>query len=115
MAPATDDYLVDGLSDLGTRAYITNNNFYDNFDAAMQIEPNGLLAGNPLTPLQSGHPFFRGNVLQGNGIDGMAVVTARAYLSNAATNYQYVGPVEAIGARRLLEPDRQHGLGYAPT
>ena len=38
----------------GTHAYITNNNFYNNFDAAMQIEPNGLLAGNPLTPLRVG-------------------------------------------------------------
>jgi large repetitive protein len=83
--------------DLGTHAYITNNNFFDNFDAALQIEPNGLLAGNPLTPLQSGHPFFRGNILQGNGIDGMAVTTARAYLANAATDWNYVGPVEAIG------------------
>ena len=39
---------------LGTHAYITNNNFFDNFDAAMQIEPNGLLAGDPLTPLAVG-------------------------------------------------------------
>ena len=38
----------------------------------MQIEPNGLLAGDPLHPLASGHPFFRGNVMQGNGIDGLA-------------------------------------------
>ena len=35
---------------LGTHVYITNNNFFDNFDAAMQIEPNGLLAGDPLDP-----------------------------------------------------------------
>ena len=65
---------------LGTHVYITNNNFFHNFDAAMQIEPNGLLAGDPLTPLASGHPFFRGNVMQGNGIDGLAVVTNRVYL-----------------------------------
>jgi len=83
--------------DLGTHAYITNNNFFDNFDTALQIEPNGLLAGDPLTPLLSGHPFFRGNVLQGNGIDGMGVVTNRAYLANAASDWQYVGPVELIG------------------
>ena len=37
-----------GTPTAGTHAYITNNNFYDNFDAAMQIEPNGLLAGDPL-------------------------------------------------------------------
>ncbi len=84
------------FEDLGSKVYITNNNFFDNFDAAMQIEPNGLLAGNPLTPLVSGHPFFRGNVMQGNGIDGLAVVTDRVYLLNAATNFNYVGPVEGI-------------------
>ncbi len=82
--------------DLGSHVYITNNNFFDNFDAAMQIEPNGLLAGDPLHPLVSGHPFFRGNVMQGNGIDGLAVITDRVYLLRAATDYNYVGPVEAV-------------------
>ncbi len=82
---------------LGTHVYITNNNFFDNFDSAMQIEPNGLMAGDPLHPLVSGHPFFRGNVMQGNGIDGMSVLTNRVYLLRAAANYNYVGPVEAIG------------------
>ena len=79
---------------LGTHVYVTNNNFFHNFDAAMQIEPNGLLAGDPLHPLVSGHPFIHGNVLQSNGIDGMAVVTSRAYLFNTAS-WQYIGPVEA--------------------
>ncbi|HZW35120.1 MAG TPA: S8 family serine peptidase, partial [Isosphaeraceae bacterium] len=82
--------------DGGTHAYITNNDFIDNFDAAMQIDPNGLLAGDPLRPLLSGHPFFRNNVLQGNGIDGLAVVTARSYLTTTVGG-QYIGPVEAIG------------------
>src|SRR5262249_30258823 len=77
--------------------YITNNNFIDNFDAAMQIEPNGLLAADPLTPLASGHPFFRGNVMEGNGIDGMAVITNRVYLVNSS-NQEYIGPQEAIPA-----------------
>ena len=81
-------------TDLGTRVYVTNNTFNDNFDAAMQIEPNGLLAGDPLHPLVSGHPFLRGNVLQGNGIDGLAVVTSRVYLLNPNNNYEYVGPQE---------------------
>ena len=49
----------------GTHAYITNNDFFDNHDAPMQIDPNGLLAGDPLHPLASGNPFFRGNVMQG--------------------------------------------------
>ena len=80
---------------LGTHVYVTNNNFFHNFDAAMQIEPNGLLAGDPLHPLVSGHPFFHGNVLQGNGIDGMAVVTSRSYFFNPNASWQYIGPLEA--------------------
>jgi hypothetical protein len=80
---------------LGTHVYITNNNFVDNFDAAMQIEPNGLLAGDPLRPLISGHPFFRGNVMQGNGIDGMVVTVSRVYAYTS--NYgNFLGPEEAI-------------------
>ena len=62
----------------------------------MQIEPNGLLAGNPLTPLESGHPFFRGNVMQGNGIDGLAVVTDRVlprHRDHRTANY--IGPIES--------------------
>ena len=58
----------------------------------MQIEPNGLLAGDPLHPLVSGHPFLHGNVLQGNGIDGLAVVTSRTYYLDPSNNYQYIGP-----------------------
>ena len=73
--------------------YITNNNFFHNFDAAMQIEPNGLLAGDPLTPLASGNPFFRGNVMQDNGIDGLMVVTDRAYFYARRTTPTYLGPV----------------------
>ncbi len=77
----------------GTHAYITNNNFFDNFDTAMQIEPDGLLAADPLDPLESGHPFFRGNVMKGNGIDGLGIVTDREYIFTA--NYaSYIGPQE---------------------
>ncbi len=89
----------------GTDAYITNNNFYNNFDAAMQIEPDGLLAGNPLTPLESGHPFFRGNVMVGNGIDGLDVVADRVYEDNANTNWTYVGPIEAIAGSGFVNQD----------
>ncbi len=82
---------------LGSHVYITNNNFFNNFDAAMQIEPNGLLAGDPLDPLVSGHPFFRGNVMQDNGIDGLLVITNRGYPFVAASGYNYVGPVDGAG------------------
>src|SRR5207245_963332 len=83
-------------SDLGSHIYITNNNFYHNFDTAMQIEPNGLLAGDPLTPLASGHPFFRGNVMQNNGIDGLAVITSRVYPFTPPNNPTFIGPREGI-------------------
>ncbi len=59
---------------LGTRAYITNNDFYDNKEAPMSITPNGLLAADPLRPLISGNPFFRGNIMQRNDINGLEVI-----------------------------------------
>ncbi len=84
-------------SDLGSHVYVTNNNFYHNFDAAMQIEPNGLMAGDPLHPLVSGNPFIHGNVLSGNGIDGMMVLTLQTY--KFTNNYtQYLGPEQGIAA-----------------
>ena len=61
----------------------------------MQVEPNGLLAGDPLHPLVSGHPFLHGNILLGNGIDGLAVVTSRSYYFDTGNSYQYIGPLEA--------------------
>jgi large repetitive protein len=83
--------------DLGTHVYVTNNYFFNNFDAAMQIEPNGLLAGNPVTPLESGDPFLRGNVMTGNGIDALMVLTLQTYkFTNNFTSY--LGPFQAISA-----------------
>ena len=65
----------------------------------MQIDPDGLLAGDPMHPLASGHPFFRGNVLQGNGIDGLSVVTTRLSItSNPRGNY--IGPSKPFSSRR---------------
>jgi hypothetical protein len=61
---------------LGTAAYITNNDFYDNLQAAIGIDPNGLLAADPLRPLVSGNPFFRGNIMLGNDFNGMEVLPA---------------------------------------
>jgi hypothetical protein len=58
----------------GARAYVTNNNFFDNQEAAIGIQPNGLLAADPLRPLQSGNPFFRGNVMQRNDVNGLEVI-----------------------------------------
>ena len=58
----------------GTRFMITNNNFTDNADVPMSITPDGLFAANTLEPLSSGHPYFRGNILQRNlGANGLYV------------------------------------------
>ncbi len=57
----------------GTTAYITNNNFLDNLQAPISDDPNGLLATDPLTPLVSGNPFFRGNVMTGNDLNGLEI------------------------------------------
>ena len=89
----------------GTPVYITNNTFDNNQDAPMAISPDGLLAGDPQRPLQSGHPFFRGNVLVNNDINGLAVL--------ALPSYPVGGPGGA-GFRpqqRLLHPRRQLRLG----
>lgn len=69
------------VDELGTHVMVTNNDFFDNLDAPMQIEPNGLMAGDALKPLLSGHPYFRGNVMQRNDIDGLAVVTSVTFQS----------------------------------
>ena len=58
---------------MGARVMVTNNNFYSNADTPISADPDALLATNPLTPLTSGNPFFRGNVMQYNGINGLGV------------------------------------------
>ena len=62
----------------GTRVMVTNNNFYYNngagTEAPISDTPDGFIAGNTLTPLSSGAPFFRGNILQNNGFNALEVV-----------------------------------------
>ena len=58
----------------GTRAVVTNNNFFDNVEAPVSVTPNGLLAADSLRPLQSGNPFFRGNIMQRNDVNGLEVI-----------------------------------------
>jgi hypothetical protein len=72
----------------GTPVFITNNKFDNNQDSPMAISPDGLLAGDPLRPLESGHPFFRGNVLVNNDINGMSVLNLPTYRAD--------GPEEAV-------------------
>ena len=68
------------FSTTGTHAYVTNNLFQYNADTPIGIDPNGLLAADPTRPLLSGHPFFRGNILQGNAINGLGVRAPAIYL-----------------------------------
>src|SRR5581483_3383981 len=58
----------------GFRTYITNNDFFDNIEAAISMDVNGMLAADPLRPLVSGNPFFRGNVMQRNDINAVEVM-----------------------------------------
>ncbi len=69
--PVNPDALIGGT---GTHVMVTNNNFYDNTDTPIGIDPDGLLAADPLRPLLSGKPFIRGNVLQRNDINGLGIV-----------------------------------------
>ncbi len=73
----------------GTYAYITNNTFQYNGngggaggEAPISITPDGLPATDPLRPLSSGNPFFRGNILQGNDLNGLEVFGSTSYGAN---------------------------------
>lgn len=70
---------------LGTRAYVTNNNYYDNLQAPISVDPNGLLAADPLRPLRSGNPFFRGNVMQRNEFNALEVLPG--FLNNSGIQW----------------------------
>ena len=59
---------------LGTTAKVTNNDFFDNNEAPISVTANGLLAGDPLRPLVSGNPFFRGNVMLRNDVNAAEVI-----------------------------------------
>lgn len=68
----------------GQRVSITNSDFFDSLDAPIAIDPNGLGDGDGLRPLLSGNPFFRGNIFQRNGVDGLAVLGAVTYDAGGA-------------------------------
>jgi len=70
----------------GTTAYVSNNNFFDNLQAPISVDPNGLLSTDPLRPLLSGNPFFRGNIMQRNELNGMEVLPE--FLNNAGVFWQ---------------------------
>lgn len=59
---------------LGSTVKITNNDFYDNNEAPLSVNANGLLAADPLRPLTSGNPYFRGNVMLRNDVNAFEVI-----------------------------------------
>ena len=81
------DNLRPALTFQGTGSYasITNNDFVNNFDAAISAQPNNLLAGDSLRPLFSGNPFFRGNIMVGNTYNGLRVSTSGGQVLDAIT------------------------------
>jgi len=74
-----------GNDTLGSHVSITNNEFDDNsndpttgnLNAAISIQPNGILAGDPQRPLLSGDPFIHGNVMLRNGYNAVEVLNYR--------------------------------------
>ncbi len=74
----------------GTTVSITNNNFTDNAGAPMSIEPDGLLATDSTRPLVSGNPFFRGNVMQRNDLNGLYVTAPNAGVNTPNLHYNSV-------------------------
>ncbi len=105
---------------VGTYAYIANNNFYYNIDAPMAVQPDGLPATNPLTPLNSGNPFIHGNVLVGNGINGLAVLTGGT-LPNGGSNlnvnsiWDLTDITYVLRGTIVLGPSGSSFPGFIPT
>ena len=77
----------------GTHVMVTNDNFFDNTDVPMNFaEPDGILAADPLRPLLTGNPYFRGNVMQRNGINGLGVTAGELDVNSVwdSTDLTYI-------------------------
>jgi large repetitive protein len=85
-----------GFGNLGSRVYVTNNQFFDNLEAAIAADPNSMLAADPLRPLASGHPFFRGNIMQRNTYDALRIYALPSV--NTISSPNPAGISEAIPA-----------------
>ena len=80
-ATATTFTMTPGL---GGRVMVTNDNFSDNENAPVGVDPDAMLAADPQTPLSSGAPFFRGNVFQRNGANGVEVLAPLSLPANGS-------------------------------
>ena len=96
----------------GTQAYVTNNDFTDNQQAPISVSPDGLLAADPLRPLISGNPFFRGNILQRNDLNGLEVIpglqNAIGYVPNLNVNSVWDDTDITYVLRGTIRPDGYH-------
>ena len=58
----------------GARVMVTNSTFNYNADVGLDLDPQALLAADPLHPLTSGAPFIHGNIFENNDFDGVGVL-----------------------------------------
>ena len=102
----------DTIGAFGTRAYVTNNDFTDNLQAPISVSPDGLLAEDPLRPLNSGNPFFRGNILQRNELNGLEVLPGLqntvGYVPNLHVNSVWDDTDITYILRGTVRPDGVH-------
>ena len=82
-AQLTTDFALGGNA--GAFVSVTSNDFFDNHDAPMVVEPDQLLATDPLRPLLSGNPFIRNNLLLRNDVNGLVI--------NTTLGVQITGPI----------------------
>jgi hypothetical protein len=102
-AGGATEYGVTVFPAFGSRAYITNNNFFDNAEAGISVEPDGLLAGDPLRPLNSGNPFIRGNVLLRNDVNGLEVLPFPLFSIGRGTTTSVFGFVPTVDVDSVWE------------
>ena len=82
---------------VGAFVSITNNVFNYNADVGMNIDPQALLAGDPLRPLLTGDAFIHGNIFQNNDLDGVGIAggtgipVAGTHSSNLDSNSTWTG------------------------
>ncbi|QDV37134.1 S8 family serine peptidase [Tautonia plasticadhaerens] len=90
-AQISTDFSLGGGS--GAYVSVTNNDFFDNYDAPMVVEPDQLLATDPLRPLLSGNPFIRGNLLLRNDVNGLLINTSTGVQVTGAPT-EFIPPVD---------------------
>ncbi len=82
---------------LGSRTMVTNSTFTNNLDVGLNVDPDAILAADPLRPLASGNPFIHGNIFVNNGLDGVGIAAGTgipvggSHLPNLDVNSTWTG------------------------